>query len=99
MKPKVPEQTSDTEKTAGRSLNKYLAIATMAASLGVSLGVPVVDVLASEGPGSPPSSSRQLKKDAAGQTNKAANQSKQFKESNQGKFKQQKVDTKSQVNK
>lgn len=91
MKPKIPKQTS-----GDRSLNKYLAIATMAASLGISLGVPVVEVLASEGPGSPPSSSRQLKMDTRDQTNPAAKQSKQYKESIQGKFKQN-VDTKGQV--
>lgn len=95
MKPKSPQQTSNTESMAGRPLNKYLAIATMAASLGVSLGVPVVEVLASEGPGSPPSVSLQLKKDALGQTKQTVEQSKQFKESNQGKFK--KVGEKSQV--
>ena len=42
------KQTPNDKKNAGHSLKKKLAIATMAASLGVSLGVPVADVMAAD---------------------------------------------------
>jgi len=73
-------------KSAGRSLKKNLAVATMAASLGVSLGVPVADVLAAnERLDSPPALSRQ---------DKDNNALEQKKVSNQGKFSNQiKIDT------
>jgi peptidoglycan hydrolase CwlO-like protein len=38
----------DKQKSYGRSFKKNLAVAAVAASLGVSLGVPVQDVLAGE---------------------------------------------------
>ena len=73
-------------KSAGRSLKKNLAVATMAASLGVSLWVPVADVLAAnERLDSPPALSRQ---------DKDNNALEQKKVSNQGKFSNQiKIDT------
>jgi hypothetical protein len=46
MAPTSKKQTSDTKNTAHRSLKNRLAVATMAASLGVSLGVPVGEALA-----------------------------------------------------
>jgi hypothetical protein len=100
MKPESLKQSSDENGTTGRSVKKYLAVATMAASLGVSLGVAVVDALAAEGPASPPMQSRQGKfKSQMDQTKKPGSQ--QFKESSQFKEKQ-KIETKtgqSQVNK
>jgi Na+/glutamate symporter len=77
---------STKHKPAGRSLKKNLAVATMAASLGVSLGVPVADVLAAnERLDSPPALSRQDKDKIV---------SDQKKVSNQGKFSNQiKIDT------
>ena len=47
-------QVDKDQQAANHSLKKSLAIATVAVSLGIALGVDVVDVLAGEGPGSPP---------------------------------------------
>ena len=95
MKPELPEQPRDGKNTGGRSLKKYLAVATIAASLGVSLGVTVVDALA-DGPASPSMQSRQGKiKSQTDQTRKTGSQ--QFKESSQMKLKQ-KVGTKTDQN-
>ena len=86
MRSELPKQLSDEKNTAGRSINKYLAVAAMAASLGVSLGVTVVDALA-DGPGSPPAYSKQGKfKSQTDPSNKIGSQ--QFKESSQIKLKQ-----------
>ena len=77
---------STKHKPTGRSLKKNLAVATVAASLGVSLGVPVADVLAAnERLSSPPTLSRQDKDTIV---------SEQMKVSNQGKLSNQiKIDT------
>lgn len=77
---------STKHKPASRSLKKNLAVATMAASLGVSLGVPVADVLAAnERLNLPPALSRQDKDNIAVEQKKI---------SNQGKFSNQiKIDT------
>ena len=48
MAPKSQKQSTNEKNTSDRSLKKYLAVATMAASLGVSLGVPVGDALAQD---------------------------------------------------
>ena len=86
MKPELLKKSSDEKKTGGRSLNKYIAVATMAASLGVSLGVAVADALA-DGPASPPAYSKQGKfKSQTDRSNKVGSQ--QFKESSQVKMKQ-----------
>ena len=63
---------------SGRSLKKDLAVAAMAASLGISLGVPVSDVLAAtESMSSPPTLvSRQDKHKAASAQTKLSTQSK-----------------------
>jgi len=58
---KSKEQSPSEQKPSGRSLKKNLAIAAVAASLGVSLGVPVGDVFAAGKPNSPPGYSRQDK--------------------------------------
>ena len=86
-------------KSGKQNLRKKLAIATMAASLGVSLGVPVGDVLADDTKASsPPGYSRQDKDNAASVQTKLSNQTKMSNqgkiESVQGKFKadQGKVD-------
>lgn len=86
MKSELPKQSSDEKGTGSRSINKYVAIATMAASLGVSLGVAVVDAVAAEGYGSPPEnrlppSSKSQK--IQGQSNQIKMGSHQYKESNQ----------------
>ena len=100
MKTESQKDPRDEKSPGRRSIGKYVAVATMAASLGVSLGVAVVDALAAEGPGSPPANSKQIK--IKNQTDRIKNTgSQQHKESNQGKFKQ-KAGTKtgeSQVNK
>ncbi len=100
MKQESKKQSADEKAAACRSLNKYLAVATVAASLGVSLGVPVVDALAETRASSPPNSARDKSK-ISGQTDKSKNiESKQFKfkESNQLKLKQ-KANTKADQNK
>lgn len=80
-------QKSD-EKKSGRSLKKNIAMAAMAASLGLSLGVPVSDALASERMSSPPDYSVSDKKNVSSEKMKSAIESKQGKiESVQGKFK------------
>ena len=48
MKSKKSKHITKKQNQPGRSLKKNLAIAAVAASLGVSLGVPVKDVLAVE---------------------------------------------------
>ena len=48
MKSKKSKDITKKQNQPGRSLKKNLAIAAVAASLGVSLGVPVKDVLAVE---------------------------------------------------
>lgn len=48
MKTKKLNYSPDKQKGTGRSLKKNLAVAAVAASLGISLGVPVQDVLADE---------------------------------------------------
>jgi peptidoglycan hydrolase CwlO-like protein len=48
MKTKKLNHTVDKQKSSGRSFKKNIAIAAVAASLGVSLGVPVQDVLAGD---------------------------------------------------
>ena len=99
VRPELPKHSLDENNTVGRSIKKYLAVATMAASLGVSLGVTVVDALA-DGPESPPAYSKQGKfKSQTDRSNKIGSQ--QFKESSQINVKQ-KVETKtgeSQINK
>jgi hypothetical protein len=40
--------STNKQKGTGRSLKKNLAVAAVAASLGISLGVPVQDVLAAD---------------------------------------------------
>ena len=87
MKPELQKQSSDTKSEGRRSITKYLAVATMAASLGVSLGVPVVDALAADGPGSPPAYSKQGKFKSQTDQEKVRG-SKQYKESNQLKLQQ-----------
>jgi len=79
-------------KTRKQSFKKNLAIATMAASLGVSLGVPVGDVLAGEvNTSSPPGASIQDKHNVSSEQLKYSNQTKMSNqdkiESVQGKFK------------
>jgi hypothetical protein len=100
MKQKSKQQSADEKAASCRSLNKYLAVATVAASLGVSLGVPVVDALAETRASSPPNSTREKSK-ISGQPEKSKSiGSKQFKmkESNQFKMKQ-KANTKVDQNK
>ncbi len=71
-------------KSRKQRLKKNIAIATMAASLGVSLGVPVGDVLIGDAKAdSPPSYSRQDKDNVASGQMKYSNQTKM---SNQGKI-------------
>lgn len=71
-------------KSRKQSFKKNLAIATMAASLGVSLGVPVGEVMADEvKTSSPPGISRQDKDNVASGQLKYSNQTKM---SNQGKI-------------
>lgn len=48
MSPKWKKPSTDAPGNPDRSLKKRLALATVAASLGVSLGVPVGDVLAQD---------------------------------------------------
>jgi hypothetical protein len=48
MSPLCEKPTSNDKATPNRSLKKRLAMATVAASLGMSLGVPVGDVLAQD---------------------------------------------------
>lgn len=48
MKSKKINYSPDKQKGTGRSLKKNLAVAAVAASLGISLGVPVKDVLAGD---------------------------------------------------
>lgn len=82
MDPKFQKQPASEKDKTDRSLKKYLAVATMAASLGVSLGVPVNEVLAlDEKMSSPPEYSKQLKENVTSDQIKLKNQS------NQGKFK------------
>ncbi|MHB8111130.1 MAG: hypothetical protein ACYDHW_13990 [Syntrophorhabdaceae bacterium] len=81
------KDSSDEKNAAGRSIHKYLAIATMAASLGVSLGVPVVDALA-DGPGSPPAYGKVQSDQTKIKNSKQFKESSQYKESTQFKEKQ-----------
>lgn len=85
MKPELQKQSSDEKSEGRRSITKYLAVATMAASLGVSLGVPVVDALAADS-SSPPSVKQQKIKGQTDQSKQIGSQ--QHKESNQLKLKQ-----------
>ncbi len=82
------EQFPHDQKKSGVSFKKNLAVAAIAASLGVSLGVPVSDVLAAgEKLSSPPGYSRQDKfnqssqiKDRQSSQIKYQGQSSQFKD-------------------
>lgn len=68
MDSKSKELPPSEHKPSGRSLKKNLAIATVAASLGMSLGVPVCDVLAAgDKLNGPPAYSRQDKFKASSQ--------------------------------
>lgn len=82
MKTKKTEYRADKQKGTGRSLKKNLAVAAFAASLGISLGVPVQDVLAAD-----ENISKQDEKNVLSVQGKI--------ESNQGKFKsnQLKIDS------
>ena len=52
---KWKKETTDDRKAPNRSLKKRLAVATVAASLGMSLGVPVQEILAQDaGVSNPP---------------------------------------------
>ncbi len=50
MKTKKINHSPDKKKITGRSFKKNIAVAAVAASLGISLGVPVQDVLAGDKP-------------------------------------------------
>ena len=85
MESKSQKQSTNGEKTSSRLFKKNLAVATMVASLGVSLGVPVSDALAdNERMSSPPGYSRQDNQDVASEQMKFSNQTKI---SNQAKWK------------
>ncbi len=74
----------DEKKATGNSFRKNLAVATVAASLGVSLGVPVGEVLAAgNNLGNPPGYSRQDKQNVASESMK----SNQYKFRQSGQFK------------
>lgn len=76
------------DKKSGHSLKKNLAVAAVAASLGLSLGVPVSDALANEKMDSPPGYSVRDKKNVSSEKMKSSVQSNQGKiESSQGKIK------------
>lgn len=85
-------KTSD-EKKPGRSLKKNLAVAAVAASLGLSLGVPVRDALAQgENMDSPPSYTMDDTQNISSEKINSPIESRQGKfkttiESKQGKFK------------
>jgi hypothetical protein len=81
------KNSSDEKKAGGRSIHKYLAVVTMAASLGVSLGVPVVDALA-DGPASPPAQGKIQSNQVKIKDSKQFKESSQLKESTQHKEKQ-----------
>ena len=91
MEPKSQKKTDD--KKAGRSFKKNIAMAAVAASLGLSLGVPVGDALAqSENMDSPPSYTLDDNTDSSSENIKSPLESRQGKfkssiESRQGKFK------------
>lgn len=106
MEPKSQKQSMNENNTSDRSLKKYLVVATMAASLGVSLGVPVGDVLAqNEKMESPPGYTTQDKQSLQTERMQSSRQSDkgkkmvapQKKESTQFKFDQQ-VDPKTRQN-
>jgi hypothetical protein len=79
------------------SLNKKLAIAAIAASLGVSLGVPVGDVVAAgEKMDSPPSYSRQHKDSVASGQIKSSKQVKLKNQVSQKQSSQIKIDNQTQ---
>jgi len=95
MEPKPQKQSTNEKKKSDHSVRKYLAVATMAASMGLSLGVPVGDVLAAnERMSSPPDYSVSDKKNVSSEKMKSSVQSNQVKlksnreklESNQGKL-------------
>ena len=82
-----PLRKSDDNKS-GRSLKKNIAVAAVAASLGLSLGVPMSDALANEKMDSPPGYSVRDKKNVSSEKMKSSAQSNQGKiESSQGKIK------------
>ncbi len=81
--PKNQQEQHETA-TVGQSLKKHLAVATVAASLGVALGVNVAEVLAAETQlSSPPNAVSRQDKDTIQQqqsTQQKINQSKQSKQ-------------------
>ncbi len=95
---KTEDKSLKDQKASGGSFKKNLAVATIAASLGVSLGVPVGEVLAAgNNLSSPPGYSRQDKQNAAS-TSMKSNQLK-FKQSGQIKDAQkQKQSTQMKIN-
>ncbi len=79
------QQPHDDRKSSDRSLSKILTIAAMAASLGVSLGVPVGDALAVDQKlSSPPDAYSSQHKDSV--QSEQMKDSTQVKTSVQGKF-------------
>jgi hypothetical protein len=93
----IMESTS--QIPSGRSLKKNLDIAALAASLEVSLGVAVGDVLAaSEKLSSPPALSRQDKDNVASEQLKISNQSKMSNQIKDKSSSQLKINTQRQQN-
>ncbi|MEA5113142.1 MAG: hypothetical protein VB050_03870 [Geobacteraceae bacterium] len=87
MKYEKPQQERKDAKQSAATLGKTLAIATMAASLGMSLGVPVDEVLAADEKLDNPSAiSRQGKQNVSSKQLKLSNQ---IKLSNQSKLPEQ----------
>lgn len=89
MAPKSKKPSAGEPNPPDRSLKKYLAVATMAASLGVSLGVPVGDALAQdERLSSPPGYTlRDRQKEAMDQLELSTQSDKEGLESSQVKIK------------
>lgn len=88
MKRNIRQKNAAEQNPTGRSLKQNLAVATVAASLGVSLGVQAGEALAADiGSGSPPSPLSRQDKDRM--TAEQIKLSEQLKMSNQGKFSNQ----------
>ncbi len=87
MDSKSSKKTPNEQKQSGRSLKKNIALAAIAASLGISLGVPVGDVFAGNFGETQPGYSNQYKRPDSNQLKINQRQSSQWKgQSNQMKL-------------
>ena len=92
-------QTDKEASTAHRSLKKSLALATVAASLGMALGVNVADVLAAEKQlSSPPNALSRQDKDIVVKQHKDTTQIQQSTQQKLNQSKQMKLDTQTPQN-